>query len=77
MVGGYGAGGNPRPGGGVVKLVGVVVVGEVIGLHVIGCGVLRVRLGGVDKVSLHHIILACSSPIPFEVARERSGVRVG
>jgi hypothetical protein len=45
-------------------------------LHGVNGRVLRVRLGGVHKVSLHHIILAGSLPEPFEVARERSGVGV-
>ena len=58
-------------------MLGLWCRGRVIRLHCIGSGVLRVRWGGVDKVSLHHIIFACSSPVPFEVARERSGVGVG
>ena len=48
----------------------------VIGLHGVDGGVLRVRLGRVKKVSLHHIILASSPSEPFEVARERSGVGI-
>jgi hypothetical protein len=46
-------------------------------LHGVGGGVLRVHLGGVNKVFLHHIILASPPPEPFEVAHERSGVGVG
>ena len=45
-------------------------------MHSVNGRVLRVRLGGVHKVSLHHIILASALPEPFEVARERSGVGV-
>ncbi len=43
-------------------------------MHGVDGGVLRVRLGRVNKVSLHHIIRASSPSEPFEVARERSGV---
>ena len=46
---------------------------RVIGLHGVDGGVLRVRLGRVKKVSLHHIILA-SSPNPSRLPAKGLGL---
>ncbi len=47
---------------------------RVIGVHSFGGGVLRVGVGRGNEISPHDISLACPSPIPFEVTREKSEV---